>query len=30
MANIGDPFGNGVDLIQFAEGAYDAFISRTT
>jgi len=29
MANIGDPFGNGVDLIEFAEGGYDAFPSRT-
>ena len=28
MANVGDPFGNGVDLIEFAEGGYDAFVSR--
>ncbi len=28
MANLADPFGNGVDLIEFAEGGYEAFISR--
>jgi predicted enzyme related to lactoylglutathione lyase len=28
MANIADPCGNGVDLIEFAEGGYDAFVSR--
>jgi catechol 2,3-dioxygenase-like lactoylglutathione lyase family enzyme len=28
MANLADPFGNGVDLIEFAEGGYEAFVSR--
>ena len=28
MANLADPFGNGVDLIEFADGGYDAFVSR--
>ncbi len=28
MANLADPFGNGVDLIEFVEGGYDAFVSR--
>ena len=28
MANLADPFGNGVDLTEFAEGGYEAFVSR--
>jgi predicted enzyme related to lactoylglutathione lyase len=28
LANLADPFGNGVDLIEFAEGGYEAFVSR--
>ncbi len=28
MVNLADPFGNGVDLIEFAEGGYEAFVSR--
>jgi predicted enzyme related to lactoylglutathione lyase len=28
MANVADPFGNGVDLIELAEGGYEAFVSR--
>lgn len=28
MANLADPFGNGVDLIEFAAGGYEAFVSR--
>jgi predicted enzyme related to lactoylglutathione lyase len=30
MANLADPFGNGVDLIEFADGGYDAFVRHTT
>jgi hypothetical protein len=28
MANLPDPFGNGVDLNEVAEGGYEAFVSR--
>jgi predicted enzyme related to lactoylglutathione lyase len=28
MANLADPFGNGVDLIEFSEGGYEAFLAR--
>jgi catechol 2,3-dioxygenase-like lactoylglutathione lyase family enzyme len=27
MANLADPFGNGIDLIQLAHGGYEAFIA---
>ncbi len=27
MANLADPFGNGIDLIQFAQGGYEAFVA---
>jgi predicted enzyme related to lactoylglutathione lyase len=30
MANLADPFGNGVDLIEFAEGGLDTFVSRAS
>jgi hypothetical protein len=29
MANFAHPFGNGVDLIEFAEGGCDAFVLRS-
>jgi predicted enzyme related to lactoylglutathione lyase len=29
MANLADPFGNGVDLIEFVDGGYDAFMRHT-
>jgi predicted enzyme related to lactoylglutathione lyase len=28
MANLADPSGNGVDLIEFADGGYDAFVQH--
>ena len=29
MANLADPFGNGVDLIEFVDGGYEAFVRHT-